>query len=168
MIGLHSQSMVFKEVFTNKTLNINVNPFVTVGQFLTNVIPIISRRFEMNEDEIEIVEAGQSMQAHTDEFAPALVSSTRKLTDLWGRNLKYVSFYVRNKNTQYPQIERIRKIMTLTSEIVQYTGECPICLDSSQLSRRYDCLHGICTTCFSMCRTASISTCSLCRASEII
>ncbi len=42
--------------------------------------------------------------------------------------------------------------------------DCPICLEHGELVRRYDCTHGICTTCYVACINSNIIRCSLCRA----
>lgn len=150
----------FKQVFTTNTIQININPFVSVNQLVSNVKPILANHFGINSDDIEIVESGQNNNNSVPELAPALVPSVTELYNIWGENLRYLAFYVRKKNQVYPQVNEIRRRREQSS----FTGECPICLESSQLTRRYNCRHGVCSHCYERCQTASINTCSLCRA----
>ena len=164
MIGLRSISINFKEVFTVRTLQFQINPFFTVTQMIESLRPSLSVQFNINSDEIEIVPAGQYINGNPPESAPALVPSSRRLCDIWGPELRYLSFYVRRKNFVYPQIERHIREREANNNQISYEGECPICLESTSVTRRYDCNHGVCTTCYGRCQAASITVCSLCRA----
>ena len=170
MIGLRSRPVNFKEVFTVRTLQFQINPFFTVTQMIDSLRPILAVQFNINSDDIEIVESGQYMNGGLAEEAPCLVPSDRRLCDIWGQDLRNVSFYIRRKNFIYPQIERsIREReenQRQTSNIVisSFIGECPICLESTSVTRRYNCSHGVCATCYGRCQESSIMGCSLCRA----
>ena len=171
MIGLLSQPVYFKEVFTDRKLRFQINPFITIFQFINNLQPELARHFGMNENEVEIVEAGQYNLGCLPEEAPALVPSDTKLCHKWGEKLENLAFYVRRKNYLYPQFETNRRQREINIDPLRsnsediFTGDCPICLESSLLTRRYSCTHGICGPCYQRCRTASINVCSLCRAS---
>jgi hypothetical protein len=166
MIGLRSRQISFKEVFTTSILNLYVNPFHTVTQFIETARPLLSSQFGINQNEIEIIESGQYVNGIRPESAPSLVPESRRLCDIWGPELKYLSFYVRRKNFQYPELENNRTVRESNQVHVGelQLGECPICLDSTSLIRRYHCIHGVCSTCYRRCQTASINTCSLCRS----
>ena len=176
-------SVSFKEVFTTRIIQININPCHTIRQMIEIIRPQLSVHFGINEDEIEIVESGQNNYGLElpSEAAPSLVPSSVKVGDIWGQNLQQLSFYVRIKNyiypeienwrrhhqiengIRYPQIENLRRQTNRENNIVS-SDDCPICLESSVLIMRYSCIHGVCDTCYSRCQSASISSCSLCRA----
>jgi len=171
MIGLRSRPVNFKEVFTVRTLQFHINPFITVNQLINNLRPELATQFRINEDEIEIVESGQYYPDRLSEEAPGLVPSNTKLCHIWGENLQNLAFYVRRKNYVYPQFQvnrRQRQIASSSSETYSqttFTGECPICLESCSLTRRYICSHGICNPCYQRCQSESFTVCSLCRSS---
>jgi hypothetical protein len=172
MLGLRSHTVNFKEVFTVRILQFKVNPFLNVGQFINNMRPVLATQFGINSDDIEIVEAGQYTDEYPPEGAPELIPSTRILAEIWGESLQNIVFYVRRKNYLYPQLEsyrrnrnRINNQLFVISEQNTFTGDCPICLESSLLTKRYDCSHGVCSGCYTRCKSASITVCSLCRAS---
>jgi hypothetical protein len=171
MIGLRSIPINFKEVYTIRTSQFHINPFITVRQLINNLRPELAIQFGINENEIEIVESGQYHLGCLPEEAPALLPSDEKLYEIWGENLQYVSFYVRRKNHVYPQIEAARRrTLTRASDTSNltpqntFTGDCPICLENLLLTIRYGCSHGVCSGCYSRCQLASINVCSLCRA----
>ncbi len=171
MLGLRSRPINFKEVFTVRTLQFQINPYFTVTQMIETLRPSLAVQFNINSDDIEIVESGQYTPGGLAEAAPGLEPSNRRLCDIWGEELRNVSFYIRRKNFMYPQIERNRREreQNLTNinenEIITSIGDCPICLESTTIFRRYSCSHGVCSVCYERCRTASIHTCSLCRSS---
>jgi hypothetical protein len=164
MIGLRSRQISFKEVFTTRVINVHVNPFHTITQFIQTTRPLLAREFGINENEIEIVQAGQYINGNPPESAPALVPESRRLCDIWGSELAFVAFYIRRKNFVYPQIERHIRERESNNNQISYEGECPICLETTSVTRRYDCNHGVCATCYCRCQEASITVCSLCRA----
>jgi hypothetical protein len=164
MIGLRSRQISFKEVFTTRVVNIYVNPFHTTTQFIETTRPLLSREFGINQNEIEIVPSGQYINGNLPESASALVPESRRLCDIWGPELRYLSFYVRRKNFVYPQIERHIREREVNNSQISYDGECPICLETTSITRRYSCIHGLCTTCYCRCQAASINICSLCRS----
>lgn len=96
----------FKEVFTSKTLQLSINPSLTVKDFMNEVFPTLSRYFNIQEEELEIVVIGQYRENTIPEASPSLSGSTAKLSDIWGKTLKYLAFYVRRKNYRYPQMEQ--------------------------------------------------------------
>jgi len=169
MLGLRSRPVNFKEVFTVRTLQFHISPFITVRQLINNLRPQLATQFGINEDEIEIVEAGQYNLGCLPEEAPALVPSDTKICHFWGEFLQNLAFYVRRRNYVYPQIQvntRQRQIASSeTYSQITFTGECPICLESCSLTRRYICSHGICNPCYQRCQSESFTVCSLCRSS---
>lgn len=172
MIGLRSRPVNFKEVFNVRILQFHINPFITVSQLIDNLRPELAVQFNINENDIEIVESGQYILGCLAEEAPELVPSNRKLCHIWGENLENLAFYVRRKNHIYPQIENARRQREANQNINTsnpapqngFIDDCPICLESSLLTRRYNCSHGICSQCYQNCLSASISVCSLCRS----
>ncbi len=108
MSRLQTYPVNFKEVFTIKTLQFQINPFITLTKMIELLIPLLSTQFGINENEIEIVEAGRNENGGLSEAAPAIEPSNKKLCDIWGEDLSNVSFYVRRKNHVYPQIHRWR------------------------------------------------------------
>jgi|LakMenEpi03Aug12_release.lakeMendotaPanAssembly.Ray.scaffolds.fasta_scaffold653516_2 hypothetical protein len=170
MLSLHTIPIRFKAVFTNITLIIHVNPFYTVMEFLETFSHILASHFGINDNDIELVESGQYINGNIPESAQVLVPDSRRFCDIWGPQLRHLAFYVRRKNVVYPQIERqIRQreenqILISNVEMSSFIGDCPICLESTTLIRRYSCSHGVCTTCYIRCQAASMVVCSLCRA----
>ena len=173
MLGLRSRPINFKEVFTVRTLQFQINPYFTVTQMFESLRPALAVQFDINSDDIEIVESGQYIDGVLAEAAPSLEPSSRRLCDIWGEDLRNLSFYVRRKNFIYPQIERnrrereARQIQNIAIESNSYLGDCPICLESTSITNRYSCSHGVCSTCYNRCQLASIASircCSLCRA----
>lgn len=171
MIGLRSCSIAFKEVFSNRKFKFYINQFLTVTQFIATIKPLLETNFGIREDEIEIVEAGQCVNGYLAEEASSLLPSSRKLYQVWGADLKNLAFYVRRKNYVYPQIENIRRQREEKQnnirhiESISYVADCPICLETTTLARRYSCVHGICSQCYTRCQSSSITICSLCRSS---
>jgi len=145
----------FKEVFTVKTLQFKVNPNLNVVQFINNIRPVLAIHFDINLDDIEIVEAGQYTDKYLPEGAPELIPSNKIIKEIWGEKLQKGTFYVRRKTKVYPQLENFKT----------FIEDCPICLESSLVAIRYSCSHGVCTECYTRCQSASIRCCSLCRAS---
>lgn len=154
MVGLRHCLVNFKEVFGTRILEIPINPSLNVTQFLENIKIILVSEFNINSDDIEIVETGQTTFMGQPEAAPKLTPSLIRISELWGENLQ-VSFYVRKKNNPYTGFR---------TNITRSNNECPICLESSILIRRYNCSHGICEICYERCQEVSINTCSLCRS----
>ena len=120
--------------------------------------PILATQFQIDEDELEIVEAAQNSFTGQSESAPSLIPSDSKLYELWGIGLQNVAFYVRRKNFHYPNFENQRNN-------IRYNGDCPICLEHCGLYRRYNCTHGICLGCYNRCQIINFNVCSLCRSS---
>jgi len=179
MVALGPRLINFKEVFTSNIMKCLVNPFDTFSEFITTIRPQLAVHFNINENDIEIIEAGQYIDSMPPEFAPPLESSELQLSDYWENDFHNVAFYVRRKNYPYPQLEHIRRerenrqiiINNIENHIVrhyisnnEFHGDCPICLESSQLIRRYNCSHGVCESCFARCQATAIHNCSLCRA----
>jgi hypothetical protein len=166
MLGLRSCPVNFKEVFATRIIQLHINPFYTVTRFLETVTPILQN--ELNVNGIEIVEAGQTINGIPSEAAPALHQSDTRLCDIWGQSLKNVSFYLRRKNYRYPEfdsnIESIAETSVVDTVTSQSVEECPICLETTRLTQRYNCAHGICSLCYHQCQLEEITFCSLCRS----
>lgn len=192
MLGLHSHPVCFKEIFTTRTLQFHVNPHFTITQFIETIRPQLATQFNINVDELDIVESGHYEIDGPPESAPALVPSNIKLCQRYGENLRNLAFYVRRRNYLYPElephrlnmlerqrrrereIERLMGIRNSNSSINSNTeanvnifdGDCPVCLETCSLIRRYICSHGICDRCYINCVTSSYNVCSLCRARQ--
>jgi hypothetical protein len=178
MVVLGPRLINFKEVFTSRILKCLVNPFDTFSDFISTIRPQLSFYFNINENEIEIVEAGQYIDSLPAEFAPSLEPSILQLSDYWGDDFNSIAFYVRRKNYPYPQLEHFRRERENRQNIFnnyendriqfisnnEFDGDCPICLESSHLIRRYNCSHGVCETCYRACQATAINSCSLCRS----
>ena len=167
MIGLRSCPVRFKEVFTEKTLQIQVNQFFTVTQMFETYIPMLSTEFGINQNDIEIAVAGRQVGGYLPEESPPLNPTSRRLCDIWGPDIKDLSFYVRNKTCVYPKIAKQKKEREENIVNVDKTlslGDCPICLEFTATPRRYECCHGVCSLCYDRCKEMSITRCSLCRS----
>lgn len=172
MFGLLAKPVYFKEVFSTRTIILNINPNLPIDQFIIIVREPLSIHFNISINEIELVLCGQDIIGLQAEDAPSLSPSPVKLRSVWGENLTNLAFYVRRKNYQYPQF-RYNRINTNNDELVSYPnpllfnntidGLCPICLDSTSLRTPFNCDHGVCSDCFRRCQTFSISNCSICR-----
>lgn len=145
----------FKEVYKTRVLELPLDPEMTVAELLEFVSNDLSVHFGINNHDMQLVACGQVLA----EAGHALMPSPQKLRDIWGEQLRHLSFYVRRKNYEYnhqlqnhffaPRIE---------------DNECPVCFTVAELSRPYACTHGICAQCYHGCRMASIITCCLCRS----
>ena len=167
IIGLSSRSINFNEIFSIRTLQFQVNPFLTITQFMRIMIPILATQFLINENDIEIVECGQYGLEVPPELAPSLVISSTKLCERWGETPQELSFYVRRKNYLYPQLQNYRRSETnnINSEITRVMGECSVCFEDIPLSLRYQCSHGICSNCYTSCIQHNYIICPNCRSS---
>lgn len=153
MIGLRSRPVMFKEVFTSKVLQFQINPFITTSQLINTLRSDLSIQFGISENDLEIVEAGQYNYG-IPELAPPLQPSNIKLSQKWGENLQNLAFYVRRKNYNYPEYTHNGRII----------GECPICYENVLISSRYQCSHSICSCCYSICRQNGYINCPTCRS----
>lgn len=166
----------FKEIFSDRIVQTSINPYITLAYFIEILTPQLATWFGINVQDIEIIESGQYRSGSLAEAAPSLIPSDIQLSQKWGENLDSVSFYIRRKNHVYPQLEAHRRfvedqrnieanrIPILNSSNVSFDGDCPICWDTSNLTRRYNCNHGICFNCYVRCQTLNIHACSLCRS----
>jgi hypothetical protein len=170
MTALINRQVNFKEAFSTTISQVEINPLLTITEFIETTRPVLATIFNINENEIEIVEAGQHKNGNLSEEAPSLVPSSRRLYEIWGQELTNVAFYVRRKNFMYPEIERYRiqremnEFVTHNVQSEQHIDNCPICYETTSLHRRYSCIHGVCATCFDRCQLSSIRVCSLCRS----
>lgn len=157
--------ITFKEVYTVRTVQMVVQPQITVNEFMNETKGLLPFHFDINEDDIEIVESGKNTAEYASECAPALMPSESKLYEIWGPRLYNLAFYIRRKNQVHPPftapIGDHRQMAIQTNMCVD---ECPICLEPGDLIRRYTCSHGICNRCYVGCQTSSIRNCSLCRS----
>lgn len=143
-------SIRFKVVYTENTVNYNVNPHWKLDDFFNIIKTKIIRDF--NIEQFELVEAGQNTWNGRAEEADALdIRQNISLYEKYGANLK-VSFYIR------PIIDT-----RVNANIDNILEECVICYTSSQLQRFYGCIHPICTDCIISCNQNSIHRCSICR-----
>ena len=157
----------FKEVYSVRTLQMVVQPQITVNEFMNESRGLLGTHFGINEDDIEIVESGKNTTEYTSECAPALMPSDTKLYEIWGARLYNLAFYIRRKNQVHPSAIITAPIGDPMQRPIQTNmcvDECPICLEHGELVRRYNCSHRICPTCYIGCQLASIRNCSLCRS----
>jgi len=169
MFGLLSRPVYFKEVFSTRTVILNINPNLPIDQFINIIKRPLSIHFGINEEEIEVVECGQNIIGLQPEDAPSLSPSPVKLKSVWGVNLSNLAFYLRRKNYQYPQFENNRNNSGNVDSLVNQNpltlnSVCPICFETTNLRTPFNCEHGVCTDCFRRCQSFSISNCSVCRA----
>jgi hypothetical protein len=148
----------FKEVWTTNTCEININPSLTIERFIESVSGQLSTEFNIDENELDIIEAGQCIFDIASEDAPALIPSNITLQHKWGETLKDVSFYVRRKNYQYPASQTYRELRATEHE-------CPICLENGSVMFRFNnCCHSVCSFCRINCQRVNYFICPLCRA----
>jgi hypothetical protein len=159
MMSALSRQVNFKEVWTTNICQLQIDPYWTMTQFIESIKSDISRAF--NSNDFEIVEAGQYTPGIPSEAAPALQITDMILKDKWKEDLS-VSFYVRRRNFDYPQLQNlnIRRNINTSSRLV---GDCPICLETLQLISRNGCSHSVCSDCHRRCQQVNYNICPLCR-----
>lgn len=152
-MSLLSIPVEFKEVYTSNSRNLHCNPNWTTRHFIEIIKPELCREFNIHKDNLEIVEAGQSVPGLRPEEVtlPLSFDNTVKIKDKWGPKLE-VAFYVRRKNYPYFQLNP-------TSS----NSECPICLENMTLYSRNGCSHCICDKCIQRCLTVNYTMCPFCR-----
>jgi hypothetical protein len=160
MLSMLSIPVTFKEVYTSNSRSFHANPSWTITQFIDSVKPHISREFNVLEDNLEIIEAGQYAPGIKPEAAAPLTQDTTKMKHKWGKKLN-VSFYIRRKDYAYPQsnVNLIRQTVATTSII----DDCPICFETLTLSSRHTCSHAICDRCHQHCLSTNYTICPVCR-----
>lgn len=168
MLGLLSRPVLFKAVFSSKTMHCQINPFITIEQLIDTLRPHLSTQFGINQNEFELVVADQYELGIPPENALRLEPSNDKLCLRWGENLEGLTFYVRRRNYVYPQVDTYFRDISnrATSSNIKdstFLGDCPICLETTTLMKRYKCVHGVCSSCYDRCQESSITICSLCR-----
>jgi hypothetical protein len=95
----------FKEVFSTNVKTYQVNPAWTTRQLFENVRDQILIDFETSN--FELVLCGQ--EVIVPEMAPALTISDNLTlkNDIFGPEMRIISFYVRKVNHQYPQMANL-------------------------------------------------------------
>ena len=156
MIPVRTIQVSFKEIFTSNVKVYNVNQQWSIRKLIEKMTPILSAEFRINESNVDIIEADSNNRNIPAEAGPRLIPCDTTLATLYGSE-RTAAFYVRNRNHHYPEIDNYRRIE-------RTIGDCPICLDIKNLTTRYQCRHGICSSCYEMCISASINRCSICRA----
>jgi len=152
---LQTFPVYFKQAWTTNTHIIPVYPELTITEFIETVKPLLSIHFSIEIDNLELIEAG-SIGSET---AEPLVESNKKMREVWGNNLNNASFYVRIKNYEYPQAEHQRQ-----RRIIETTDDCPVCMQYTNVIRRYGCIHRICSECYNGCLLNNIVSCPVCRS----
>jgi|LauGreDrversion4_2_1035121.scaffolds.fasta_scaffold00072_20 hypothetical protein len=160
--------ITFKEVFTDRTVSMEINSNLTITEFINISRQTLSQQLNIYEYEIEIIKAGQRRDWFLPEEFPSLNPSSATIKEIWGLETTDLSFYIRKKNNIYPEIEfsRRQRISCGISEEMRhdsYLDNCPVCLDTTTVYRKYHCSHGICLNCYDLCRNNRIISCSLCR-----
>ena len=169
-MSLMSVSIEFKEVFTPNVHKLFINPNWTMFQFIETISQPICREFNIEEDNLEIIESGQyNLRGIVPELAPALLKTNTQLKNKWGRLLSGVAFYVRRKNITYPEVT-LNTINTVVSyaelepESETFVIEdCPVCLETMPIFCRHDCSHRICNNCHNHCLRVGHLLCPICR-----
>jgi hypothetical protein len=167
-MSLTGVPVTFKEVFTTNTYTFRVNPWWTVTQFLETMTPHL--RLLYNMEAIDIVVTGQDAPGIPAEAGQPLLPSDICLKNKWGRDMN-VSFYVRNRNRVYPQLENLntntQHLDTDINPIITQSvteNECPICLTNSPTLQRFRCRHVVCNNCYYTCSQNGFHICSVCRS----
>ena len=149
-------SIYFKEVFTTKTREYFVNPEWITEELYTNLSDQIRDDFNININDLELIDNLRSLNGHPIETHKAIPKSTDiKVHQLFGRELKHLAFYIRRK---------YRGITEETTNNVIF-GECFICCNERLLERHYQCTHHFCNNCYNRCLQHELRTCPLCRCS---
>lgn len=177
----------FKLVFSQDRIRLQLKPSWTYNEFVSYVTPILSNRFGIIKDELEIVESGQYIPGVSPEYAPAInPPSIITIGKKWGETLTRISFYVR-KQQSVEQREAVEAIIAEEARIqeqaniemenrveaeasiargsIEYItelNECPICYEPRILSIRFQCVHRFCSRCFNRCQVSN--GCPCCRA----
>jgi hypothetical protein len=159
MLSLLSVPVTFKEVYTTNVRNFHVNPNWTMTQFIQSVTPYICREFNVVEDSLEIIEAGQYAPGINPEAAVPLMHDTAKIKHKWGKKLN-VAFYIRRKDYAYPQTNMN---LTRQSSTASVMDDCPVCLETTSVYSRHACSHNICDRCHQHCLSINYTICPLCR-----
>lgn len=154
-MSLLSIPVEFKEVYTANSRNLHCNPNWTTTQLIEIIKPELCREFNIDKDNLEIVEARHSVEGlRLEEVTlPLSFDNTVKIKDKWGPKLD-VAFYVRRKN--YPYFE-------VNSGPTVLNGDCPVCLENVALYSRHGCSHCICDRCIQKCLTVNYTMCPVCR-----
>ncbi len=156
-MSLLSVPLTFKEVYTANVRSFHVNPNWTITQFIQILTPYICSEFNVLEDDLEIIEAGQYTSGIRPEAASQLTQDTTLVKDKWGLKLG-VSFYIRRKDYAYPQLNLN---LIRNSEII--VGDCPVCFETVSLYSRRGCSHRICRSCHECCLSVNYTICPVCR-----
>ena len=162
MLSLLSVPVTFKEVYTTNVRNFHVNPNWTLTQFVQSVTPYICSEFNIHQDNLEIIEAGQYTPGIRPEAASHLTQDNTLMKDKWGTKLA-VSFYIRRKDFEYPQLNLNLIRQTSTSPIASVIDDCPVCLETVSLYSTHGCSHRICRRCHERCLSVNYTICPLCR-----
>jgi hypothetical protein len=142
--------ITFKEVFTRHTRDYHISPYWTLEELYTIIGSKISIEFGINENELELIDTCNSYIIFTGrpvETYPALPkSSVTQLKDLWGIDMKYLSMYIRKRNSEKSE-----------------EGQCMVCLEDKVLEPYYQCGHKMCCQCYASCLFNNRKFCPMCR-----
>lgn len=135
---------------------------------LSIVKPILSTEFRIPIHLIEIIESSQYNENKIPEMASPIKENEHTILKIkyGGDFSNRLGFYVRIKNYQYPQFERLKKIslgFMMDFEENQYICECPICFDEKYVANRFKCMHHLCNHCYDKLNEAK--KCPFCRSS---
>ena len=159
-------------MWTNNVRQFNINPNWSVSQFVEVITPHLKRDFNM--DSFDIVETGQDAPGIPAEAGIPLEMSNSIIKNKWRHKLE-VSFYIRRKNYNYPQLENLDINLNLvqnidTNESINpiilnsyIVDDCPICYTTRPLLTRYSCCHGLCNGCYWRCQLVDYNMCPICR-----
>ena len=148
--------ITFKEVYTCNTFTYPLSPEWTLAELYDNLLPQISRDFNINQNEIELIDSCNSyivFQGLPVETYPALPKTNEPtLKDLWGVNMRYLAMYVRKRD----------------NTIIREEGQCMVCLEVQTLEPYYHCGHRMCCQCYSTCLANNRRSCPMCRNEDHI
>ncbi len=151
-------TIYFKVVFTDNTRSYQVDPNWSLDDFWNIMKSRLIRDFRIEDEEFELVEAGQNVNNGLAEQGIAFDKNEPvRLCEKYGRNVN-VSFYIRP--IILDQQQQIIQQQIIQQQIVQ---ECCICYEQMPLICPYQCIHMICSTCYAACRNNYINNCPMCR-----
>ena len=144
-------NVYFKEVWTSNTTQLCVDLNWSIKTFLENINDFISRQFNIEPNNIEVVKIGQP---GISEEGTAITSCDIKLKHAFN-NSSNIAFYIRRKNYDYSRLR-----LELTVEVEECL--CVVCSDTNT-STYFGCIHTICTTCIQGCLNVNHNRCPVCR-----
>jgi hypothetical protein len=149
-------NVYFKEVWTSNTTQLCIDLNWTFKTFLENINDSISRQFNIEPNNFEVIKIGQP---GVSEEGTAITSCDIKLKRVFN-NSSNIAFYIRRKNFDY---SRIRLGLPEEDEEASILDtRCVVCLDTNTTTY-FGCIHTICSVCIQGCLNVNHNRCPLCR-----